>query len=1251
MEFLANIKLYNMLRNLLLTIGIILTANVLVFSQSGTLKGTVLDKDTGEPIPFANIIIEVDGSQEAGATSDFDGNYTIKPIDAGQYDVRASYVGYQPVQVNDVVVNSDKITFLDLEMTSEAQNLEEVVITDYKVPLISKDQTSSGGTMTSEEIEKMPNKNAEAIATNVGGVFSEDGDVKSIRGQRESGTVYYIDGIRVTGGKNLPESSIDQVSVVLGGVPAQYGDATGGIINITTKGPSREFGGGISAQSSEYLDAFGYNRFGLNLNGPLLKKKDGESSTSLLGYYISGELIYKDDGRPSSTGVDKVKDDVLADLKQNPFFVDPETGSIINNSNLLGEEAFEHMDATQNTSSTRFNFSGKLDIKTTPTVNLTLGGNISYVDENVFDYQHSLFNWDNNIQVISSTKRAFVRFTNKFPNEGKEESLISNTYLSFQADFSRINQTIQHPEHQDNLFDYGYVGQFTTYKERNYSDEMEYDSTAGVYAYRMDNWNDTLVAFVPGDQNEVLANYSRTVYDSFDSPVGAYDNKNNLTNNGGLLNSMFPDDVYGLWQNVGASQRYYSYTEVMDDQLGLDLKVSTDVGNHELRFGLSYEQRKERFYGYNAEDLWQAMRDLTNTHIEQLDLDDPQPVYMDGQFMDTINYPRLYDESSQRHFDEQLREAMGLDVQGTEWIDIDSYNRDDGTISYYDDNGNQHTTSLNRDLSIEMFSPDELLRSGSNLGAAYGYDYYGNQLENKPSFDDFFNETNENGVNTRNVGAFEPIYTAGFIQDKFAFKDLIFNVGVRVDRFDANQMVLKDPYLLYPTYRAGEVRANDDLAIGNIPGNIGDDYAVYVDDAQNPSAITGYRTDNTWFNASGQEVVDPESALSAGRGIQPYLIEPNNDNVTSEVFEDYEPQINVMPRIAFSFPISDEALFFAHYDVLTQRPKNNLRMNPVSYFFMPTSGGGTTSYNNPNLMPEQTIDYELGFQQKLSNTSSLVIAAFYREIRDQIQSYRYTGAYPSTYYSFGNLDFGTVKGLTLTYDLRRTKNIRMKASYTLQFAEGTGSDSQTAKALILSGQPNLRTLLPLDMDRRHAINVMLDYRFGEGKNYSGPTTTRNVEGSDKVKSIQWLKNTGVNFTLNGGSGTPYTKSSRIYPLGGQRVIQGSINGARKPSQFRVDMRLDRDIDLVFGADENKSTASLNVYLQVLNLFNTMNVLNVYSATGTPDDDGYLAADEWQTAINSRLDSDAYRNMYRMRIYSPFNYSQPRQIRLGVELNF
>ena len=54
--------------------------STLALAQTGTLKGVITDAMSGEPIPFANIIIEKNGNQSAGTTTDFDGNYTIKPV-------------------------------------------------------------------------------------------------------------------------------------------------------------------------------------------------------------------------------------------------------------------------------------------------------------------------------------------------------------------------------------------------------------------------------------------------------------------------------------------------------------------------------------------------------------------------------------------------------------------------------------------------------------------------------------------------------------------------------------------------------------------------------------------------------------------------------------------------------------------------------------------------------------------------------------------------------------------------------------------------------------------------------------------------------------------------------------------------------------------------------------------------------------------------------------------------------------------
>ena len=107
-----------------------------------------------------------------------------------------------------------------------------------------------------------------------------------------------------------------------------------------------------------------------------------------------------------------------------------------------------------------------------------------------------------------------------------------------------------------------------------------------------------------------------------------------------------------------------------------------------------------------------------------------------------------------------------------------------------------------------------------------------------------------------------------------------------------------------------------------------------------------------------------------------YIKDPEFDPNAS--FEDYEPQINWMPRLAFSFPISTEANFFAHYDILVQRPASNTIASALDFFYF---ADDSDFKNNPNLKPERTIDYEVGFQQKLGNTSALKIAAYYKEMR------------------------------------------------------------------------------------------------------------------------------------------------------------------------------------------------------------------------------------------------------------------------------
>ncbi|PKP03203.1 MAG: hypothetical protein CVU11_09135 [Bacteroidetes bacterium HGW-Bacteroidetes-6] len=1209
-----------MFRKLLSVLGLTLIVSAAALAQSsGTLKGKLVDKETKEPIPFANIIIESGGKNFGGSTTDFDGNYTIKPIPPGTYDVKATYVGYKPLMYAGVLIKSDNITFLDIEMESTAVTLTTFEVVDYKVPLIEKDGGSSGGTVTSEEIEKMAGRDANSVAVTVGGVYSADGSGDlSIRGQRSDGTVTYIDGVRVRGSSSLPKSALEQVTVITGGLPAQYGDATGGVVNVTTKGASREFGMGAELITSKLLDAFDYNLIGLSIQGPLLKGRDSTSGTAILGFFIAGEFAFEKDSRPFADGLYVANDDYLSYIEENPLRPSGTGFGTFQNAQFVTMDDLNKIKAKTDAPNRSVSLSGKIDVKTTSTTNLTFGGSLNYSNNINYIHGSSMFNYKNYPQVITNEWRVFGRFTQRFKSDTSSKSIVKNVFYNIQADYSRSTQTVQDPEHKDNLFAYGHWGIFNTYKTKSY--ELGNLEDQGLYnVYLLNNYFDTLVTYEPSADNPITSNYTSQYYSLYPLNSGFYTNYTTIQSAGALLNGQQPESIYSLWSAPGTI--YDQYSKFDETQIGITANASADIGNHAFQFGIQYEQLTQAYIGYAPVSLWTRMRQLTNKHIEQLS-STPILIYDDyGVFQDTVEFDRLYDGASQSYFDINLREALGLPVNGTDWIDVDSYD-----------------PSL---FSINWFSADELLNEGNSYVTYYGYDHTGEKLSYKPSFDDFFTKQDADGNYTRDIPAFEPIYMAGYIQDKFAFKDLIFNIGLRVDRFDANQMVLKDQYLIYEAKTVGQV--ND---LGEHPANMGGDYVVYVDNVSNPTSILGYRDGDTWYNAQGIEITDP-ATISTSSGIAPYLLEPGLTKPTSSAFKDYEPQFTYMPRISFSFPISDEALFFAHYDVTSKRPTDGLRLDPTNYYFI--QANAQAFINNPALKPERTVDYELGFQQMLSVRSALKFSAYYREMRDLVQAYRFYGGYPIDYYSFNNIDFGTVKGLTVAYDLRQNANVWMKASYTLQFADGTGSNSTSGATLVRTGQPNLRTLNPLDFDRRHAFTLVLDYRYGEGKKYNGPKITRKIEGTDKVKVIPLLQNTGVNFTFTGGSGTPYSRSSNVTSslLGGSYQLQGMINGSRLPWSFRIDARVDRDINVKFG----KKETILNVYFEILNVLNSKNIMAVYRATGNPDDDGYLAAAEYQAGINAQVDPDAFRTLYALRLDSPYNYSLPRRIRFGVAFSF
>ena len=1265
-----------MIKRLLLIMCMILTAQGLVFSQgTGSLSGTVKDKTTGETIPFANVaILSSGGTMVTGGQTDFDGKYVIRAISPGTYTLQVSCIGYTTQKMAGIVIGADKAVPQNITLSPTTATLEAVEIVDYKVPVFDADQTSSGAIITADEISKMPNRSAEGVVVSVSGVFSKDGEIGSIRGGREGAQAMYVDGMRVSSLSGIPPSAYEQVAIALSGLSAQYGDVTSGVINVTTRGASRTFGGSVEVETSQFLDPYGYKRVGLSLTGPIWVKKDVELNTSrpIMGYFISGDFTHNADGSVSAVGYHRINDERLNYLKQHPLRDDGTgIGATLANASFTNPSDIDYYKNSKNASFYRVNALGRLAIQPTQNLDITFGGQYSYTNQHLNDWRNTLMNWENNGLYNSNRYRAFARITQKFPSSGDSKSLFKNFYYSIQGDFERSTGTRRDERFGDNFFQYGYLGKYDIFMvpsfERKALPEVGPDPVwvqTGYFEYELD--------FTPGTYNPELTNYT----DYFTTQDRTFMNLDQLQMAGGLLNGEIPELIYSLWRAPGTP--YNGYTKTMNDKWYINALGSMDIGSHQVRLGFQYEQRRESAWSLAPVNLWKTMRQSANFHLLEMDVEHPYNLYYDDiRYADTVHYQRKYDREIQTTFDWSLRQALGLDPEDTDFIYIDSYDPNDRSFTYYDKNNKRQKAYLNGDLDVALFSPDDLLKGGYPIIDYFGYDYTGKKLPSrKPSLEDFFMKEitktdpltgSTKTMLTREIAPYSPTYMGGWIEDKFTFNDIIFTLGLRVDGFDANQKVLKDNYLLYDAYNVGQLKKGGDreqllnsLKDNRIPSTIGDDFVVYVNNVDNPSAITGYRNGSTWYDANGNPVNDPFAgddagggAVAGGQGIAPYLVkkEANKDpkNI-ADAFTDYKMTVNAMPRVAFSFPISDEAVFFAHYDILTRRP-TDVRMSPITYLYF-TELTGRDAINNPSLKPTQTIDYELGFRQKISNSSALSIAAFYKEIRDEIQVYRYTGAYPNDYSSYNNIDFGTTKGITLEYDLRRTNNARIRAGYTLQFASGTGSNPETQAGLIAAQLPNLRTLIPMDVDQRHAFNLNFDYRFADGKGYNGPTINR--EKKDKPP-VQVLSNAGLSLTFRGGSGTPYTRQSNITKVesGSTKLLTGTMNGSRLPWQFYFDVKIDKDFYFDMGKKKSGDArkGSLNVYLACQNILNSKNIMAVYSFTGLPDDDGYLSAAQTQNDINGALSPETYRRMYELYINNPNNYSTPRTLRLGLIFGF
>jgi outer membrane receptor protein involved in Fe transport len=329
--------------------------------------------------------------------------------------------------------------------------------------------------------------------------------------------------------------------------------------------------------------------------------------------------------------------------------------------------------------------------------------------------------------------------------------------------------------------------------------------------------------------------------------------------------------------------------------------------------------------------------------------------------------------------------------------------------------------------------------------------------------------------------------------------------------------------------------------------------------------------------------------------------------------------------------VSDKTLLHVNYGKFFQQP--NLQDLYVSYAFLEhkvKTGGYFVGFGNPNLKPEQTTAYEIGIAHTPTERSRIEAALYYKDVKDLVEITNIPST-PNQFSSYRNRDFATIKGLDLAYTLRRVSHVTANASYSISWATGTGSVSQTQRNIAWTASQVPKMSTPLAFDQRHKLSFNLDYRFNEGE---GPL----VGGS------HWFENTGLNVLLNAASGTPYTPTRTFNEVTLAAVaVQpiGPVNSRYGPWTTTVDLKADKG----FAMGDRK----LNVFLWVLNVFDKDNVVNVYSGTGSAESTNFLDTNEGQAFLVTNGASGAQR--YRLAELNPNLHTNPRQVRLGAKLSF
>jgi outer membrane receptor protein involved in Fe transport len=222
---------------------IIFLAGTLHAGTTGKISGTVIDEKTKEPVIGATIL--VDGTT-IGASSDVEGNYVIPNVSPGTYSLAVSSIGFRKQRIQNVQVNVDFTTRINIQLSSEAVDLDAVVVVAER-PLVRKDLTSSQTSVDANQIKALPVESIGQILSTQAGIIQDASGNLHFRGGRTNEVTYTVNGATLNNpftnqsSISIATNAIQELSVVQGTFNAEYGNALSGVVETGLKEGGEKF--------------------------------------------------------------------------------------------------------------------------------------------------------------------------------------------------------------------------------------------------------------------------------------------------------------------------------------------------------------------------------------------------------------------------------------------------------------------------------------------------------------------------------------------------------------------------------------------------------------------------------------------------------------------------------------------------------------------------------------------------------------------------------------------------------------------------------------------------------------------------------------------------------------------------------------------------------------------------------------------------------------------------------------------------